>query len=68
MRRIKGVTERDRIRNVGVRAVLRMQSTLEFIEERRLNWWGNLQRMDERNLESKDCDRIAGNPGNHRIK
>lgn len=42
LRRVKGITKRDRIRNIEIRNDLEIQPTLEFIEERQLGWWGHL--------------------------
>ncbi|XP_072395006.1 uncharacterized protein [Diabrotica undecimpunctata] len=47
LRRVKGVTKMDRIRNVDIRNELKMQSTLEFIEQRQLSWWSHLHRMQD---------------------
>ena len=48
LRRTKGVTRYDRIRNTDIREELEIESTLEFIERRQLSWWGHLQRMDNK--------------------
>ena len=47
LRKVKGVTRRDRIRNEDVRTELQIQSVLEFIENKQLSWWGHLQRMTD---------------------
>lgn len=36
------------MKNIDIRKDLKIQTTLDFIEERQLQWWGHLQRMDER--------------------
>lgn len=47
LRRVKGITRRDRIRNVQVREELKSQPVAEFIEQRQLGWWGHLHRMSD---------------------
>lgn len=47
LRRTKGVTRMDKIRNTQIREDLNMGSLEEFIEQRQLSWWGHLQRMGE---------------------
>ena len=47
LRRVKGITKRDRIRNEIVRDELDVESILDFIERRQLSWWGHLQRMQD---------------------
>lgn len=46
LRRVRGVTRRDRIRNTEIRKDLNVKPMAEFIEERQLGWWGHLQRME----------------------
>lgn len=48
LRRVMGVTKRDRLRNIDIRRDLEIQPTLDFIEQRQLSWWGHLVRMEER--------------------
>lgn len=49
LRRTKGITRKDRIRNQQVREELGVtKSVLEFIEQRQLSWWGHLQRLDSK--------------------
>lgn len=45
LRRVREVTKRDKLRNTKIRDDLQIQSTLNFIENRQLSWWGHLQRM-----------------------
>lgn len=47
LRRVKGVTRQDRIRNDFIREELEIQSIMEFIEQRQISWWGHLQRMKD---------------------
>ena len=47
LRRVKGVTRQDRIRNDDIREELEIQSIGEFIEQRQMSWWGHLQRMKD---------------------
>lgn len=47
LRRIKGVTKRDKIRNVRIREELEVSAVSDFIEQRQLGWWGHLQRMSD---------------------
>lgn len=46
LRRTAGVTRRDKIRNTIIREDLKLESTLSYIEKRKLSWWGHLQRME----------------------
>lgn len=46
LRRVRGVTKMDRIKNLEIRKDLKIQSVLENIEERQLGWWGHLHRME----------------------
>src|SRR5699024_3306636 len=46
LRRIKGVTRLDKIRNQKIREDLEVKPTLAYIENRQLSWWGHLQRMN----------------------
>jgi hypothetical protein len=50
LRAVKGITRRDRIRNTEVRKELETKSILEYIEEKQLNWWGHIQRMEDTRL------------------
>lgn len=36
--------------NVDIREELEIKSMLDYIEERQLNWWGHLQRMEDISL------------------
>lgn len=50
LRTVKGVTRRDRIRNVDIREELKIKPVLKYIEERQLSWWGHLHRMESDRL------------------
>jgi len=45
LRLITGVSRRDRVRNVKIREHLRVTPLLQFIEKRRLQWFGHVKRM-----------------------
>lgn len=47
LRRVKGVTRTDRNRNQDIRNELGVQSIFEFIDRRKLSWWGHMQRMGD---------------------
>jgi hypothetical protein len=47
LRRVEGVTKRDRIRNSRIREEIGIESIEDFIEKRQLGWWGHLQRMND---------------------
>ena len=49
MRRIKGVTLRDRVKSVDIRKELGVSSILEKVREMRLCWCGHMQIMEENN-------------------
>lgn len=58
LRRARGVTKLDRMRNEQIRADLKIESMEEYIEQRQLGWWGHLQRLSntalvKRTWESK---------------
>ena len=51
LRRIKGRSRRERIRNTTTRKELGAEETVvEKIQKRRLKWFGHLERMDSRRL------------------
>lgn len=50
LRKIEGVTKKDKIRNTEIRRRLNVQSVHERIEKRQLSWYGHLVRMKEGNL------------------
>ena len=47
LRRIKGVTLRDRVKSVDIRKELGVSSIQEKVREMRLRWYGHMQRMEE---------------------
>ena len=49
LRRIKGVTLRDRVKSVDIRKELGVSSVQEKVREMRLRWYGHMQRMEENN-------------------
>ena len=40
LRRVVGVTRKNRVRNTQIREDLEVISILDFIEQRQLCWWG----------------------------
>ena len=46
LRLIKGITRRDRRRNVDVQRELGVESILIFVERNQLRWYGHMMRMD----------------------
>ena len=49
LRRIKGVSLRDKVKSVDIRKELGMTSIQEKVREMRLRWYGHMQRMEEIN-------------------
>ena len=49
LRRIKGVTLKDRVKSVDIRKEPGVRSTQEKVREMRLRWYGHIQRMEEHN-------------------
>ena len=47
LRLIRGASRRDRVRNVKIREDLGVTPLLQFIEKRRLQWFGHVKRMSE---------------------
>lgn len=53
LRRVKGISKRDRIRNDVVRQELGVESILEVVERNQLKWFGHVIRMrDERQVKN----------------
>ena len=48
LRRIKGVTLRDKENSVDIRKELGVNRTQEKVREMRLRWYGHMQRMEEK--------------------
>ena len=49
VRRIKGVTLRDKVKSVDIRKELGVNRIQEKVREMRLRWYGHIQRMEEYN-------------------
>ena len=49
LRRIKGITLRDKVKSVDIRKELGVNSIQEKVREMRLRWYGHMQRMEENN-------------------
>ena len=49
LRRIKGVTLRDKVKSVVIRKELGVTSIQEKVRDMRLRWYGHMQRMEENN-------------------
>ena len=47
LRLVKGVTRRDRVRNVNIRGELGVEPLLDTIERSRLRWYGHVKRMNQ---------------------
>ena len=52
LRRIKGVTLRDRVKSVDIRKELGVSSIQEKVREMRLRWYGYMQRMEEHEVRA----------------
>ena len=48
LRRIKGVTLRDKVKSVDIRKELGVTSIQENVREMRLRWYGHMQRMQKK--------------------
>ena len=61
LRRVKGITRRDRIRNELVRDELKVEPILKTVERRQLGWFGHLARMeDSRQVKAVWLARVPG--------
>ena len=49
IRRIKGITLRDKVKNVDIRKDLGVSSIQEKVGKMKLCWYGHMQRMEEKN-------------------
>ena len=53
LRRIKGVTLRDKVKSVDIRKELGVTSIQENVREMRLRWYGHMQRMQKKKNEMR---------------
>ena len=53
LRLIKGVTRRDRLRNISIREDLKVTPLLDEVENTKLRWYGHVKRMEERKMPKK---------------
>ena len=60
LRRIKGVTLRDRVKSVEIRKELDVSSIQEKVREMRLRWYGHMQRMEENEVTAVGDMRVPG--------
>ena len=61
LRRIKGVTLRDKVKRVDIRKELGVNSIQEKVREMILRWYGHMQRMEENNeVRAVDDMRVTG--------
>ena len=56
---IKGVTPRDKVKNVDIRKELGVNRIQEKVREMRLRWYGHMQRMEENNVVRVIVDMIV---------
>ena len=59
LRRIKGVTLRDKVKSVDIRKELGVNSIKEKVRKMRLRWHGYMQRMEENNEMRAVVDMIV---------
>jgi hypothetical protein len=50
LRKIKGKTRRDRIRNKIICDIVGVQSIEEYVERSQLRWYGHVTRMDNKRI------------------
>ena len=60
LRRIKGVTLRDKVKSVDIRKELGVSSIQEKVREMRLRWYGHMQRMEENEVRAIGDMRVPG--------
>ena len=60
LRRIKGVTLRDRVKSVDIRKELRVNSIQEKVREMILRWYGHMPRMEENEVRTVGDMRVPG--------
>ena len=58
LRRIKGVTLRDKVKSADIRKELGVNSIQEKVREMRLRWYGPVHRMEENNEGRAVVDKI----------
>ena len=59
LRRIKGVTLRDKVKSLDIRKELGMNSLKEKVRDMRLYWYAHMQRMEENNEVRAIVDMIV---------
>ena len=52
LRRIKGVTLRDKVKSVDIRKELGVSSKQEKVREMKLRWYGHMQRMEQNEVRA----------------
>ena len=55
LRRIKGVTLRDRVKSVDIRKELGVNSKQEKVREMRQRWYGHMQKMARKQQSESNC-------------
>jgi len=69
LRRIKGITKRDREKNENIRRELGVPNIVEKVREARLRWFGHLQRAEEEHPAKTVMNHhVHGNRGRGRPK
>ena len=59
LRRIRGVTLQDRIRNETIRQDLGVESITSKLRSARLRWFGHVKRMEENNWVRKSMEMVV---------
>ena len=59
LRRIKGVTLRDKCRSKDIRKVLNIKDIKEKVKEIRLCWYGHIQRMEDNNPVKQTMEMVV---------
>ena len=60
LRRIKGVTLRDRVKSVDIRKELGVSSIQEKVTKMRIRWYGHMKRMEENEVRAVGDMRVPG--------
>ena len=68
LRRIKGITLRDRVRSVDIRKELGVSSIQEKVREMKLRWYGHMQRMEENEVRAVSDMRVPGKRPRGRLR